>query len=175
MIACIISAELATFPGSVIFKYVVKTKCHYESPNVGSHHYSGQQKLVLRHYIGMLFKPCKKSEGCCKLRRVVAESSSSFCNKICTCLRCIFYRPSVNLFCSNWRKSPVWRDSIKLWVIIHATYLFKYAFNLKCFFSFVSFFFEDMIYSIFCIFFLDRVLWYTFFFKASAFINFLLT
>ena len=75
MIAYIIFAELATFPGSVIFKYVVKTKCHYESPNGGSHHYSGQQKLVLRHYIGMLLKPCKKSEDCCKLRRVVAESS----------------------------------------------------------------------------------------------------
>ena len=81
MIACIISAESATLPGSIIFKYVVKTKCHYESPNGGSHHYSGQQKLVLRHYIGMLFKPCKKSEGCCKLRRVVAESSSSFGKK----------------------------------------------------------------------------------------------
>ena len=103
--ACIISAESTTFPGSVIFKYVVKTKCHYESPNGGSHHYSGRQKLVLRHYIEMLrvprIKPCKKSEGRCKLRRVVAESSSSFCNKICTCLRCIFYRPSVNLFCSD--------------------------------------------------------------------------
>ena len=46
--ACIISAESTTFPGSVIFKYVVKTKCHYESPNGGSPHYSGQQKLVLR-------------------------------------------------------------------------------------------------------------------------------
>ena len=95
------SPEWATFPGSVIFKHIVKTKCHYESPNGGSHHYSGQQKLVLRHYNGMLFKPCKKSQGCCKLRGVVAESSSSFCNKICTCLRCTFYRPSVNLFCSN--------------------------------------------------------------------------
>ena len=128
--ACIISAESATFPGPVIFKYVVKTKCHYESPNGGSHHYSGQQKLVLRHYIGMLFKPCKKSEGCCNLRRVVAESSSSFGKKICTCLLGTFYRPSV------------WHDSIKLWVIIHATYLFKYAFNrnLKCFCAFVSFF-----------------------------------
>ena len=81
MIACIISAELATFPGSVVFKYVVKTKCHYESPNVGSDHYSGQQKRVLRHYIGMLFKPCKKSEGCCEFRRVVAESSFSFAKK----------------------------------------------------------------------------------------------
>ena len=117
MIACIISAESATLPGSIIFKYVVKTKCHYESPNGGSHHYSGQQKLVLRHYIGMLFKPCKKSEGCCNLRRVVAESSSSFGKKLCTCLLGTFYRPSV------------WHDSIKLWVIIHATYLFKYAFN----------------------------------------------
>ena len=81
MIACIISAEWATFPGSVIFKHIVTAKCHYESPNGGSHHYSGQQKLVLRHYIGMLFKPCKKSEGCCNLRRVVAESSSSFGKK----------------------------------------------------------------------------------------------
>ena len=34
MISCIISAELATFPGSVIFKYVVKTKCRYESPKL---------------------------------------------------------------------------------------------------------------------------------------------
>ena len=100
--SCIISAESTTFPGSVIFKYVVKTKCHYESPNGGSHHYSGQQKLVLRHYIGMLFKPCKKSEGCCKLQRVVAESGSSFGKKICTCLLGTFYGPSV------------WRDSIKL-------------------------------------------------------------
>ena len=142
MITCIISPEWATFPGSVIFKHIVKTKCHYESPNGGSHHYSGQQKLVLPHYIGMLFKPCKKSESCrAILGRVVVESSSSFCKKICTCLRCTFYRSSVNLFCSNWRKSPVWRDSIKLWVIIHATYLFKYAFNLKCFFSFNLFHF----------------------------------
>ena len=62
MIACIISAESATFPGSVIFKYVVKTKCHCESPNGGSHHYSGQQKLVLRHYIGMLFKPSRNQK-----------------------------------------------------------------------------------------------------------------
>ena len=92
---CIISAESTTFPGSVIFKYVVKTKCHYESPNSGSPHYSGQQKLVLRHYIGMLFKPFKKSEGCCKLRRVVVESSSSFGKKICTCLLGTFYRPRV--------------------------------------------------------------------------------
>ena len=44
MITCIISPEWATFPGSVIFKHIVKTKCHYESPNGGSHHYSGQQK-----------------------------------------------------------------------------------------------------------------------------------
>ena len=62
MIACIISAESATLPGSIIFKYVVKTKCHYESPNGGSHHYSGQQKLVLRHYIGMLFKPSRNQK-----------------------------------------------------------------------------------------------------------------
>ena len=97
---------------------------------------------------------CRITSGCCSnlarnqkvvaiLGRVVVESSSSFCKKICTCLRCTFYRSSVNLFCSNWRKSPVWRacDSIKLWVIIHATYLFKYAFNLKCFFSFNLFHF----------------------------------
>ena len=81
MIACIISAELATFPGSVIFKYVVKIKCHYESPNVGSYHYSGQQKLV-----------CGITSGCCSnlarnqkvvaiLGRVVSESSLLFAKK----------------------------------------------------------------------------------------------
>ena len=32
------------------------------------------------------FKPCKKSAGCCKLRIVVAEKSSSFCNRIFTCM-----------------------------------------------------------------------------------------
>ena len=54
MIACIISAEWATFPGSVIFKHIVTTKCHYESPNGGSHHYSGQQNLF-----------CGITSGCC--------------------------------------------------------------------------------------------------------------
>ena len=100
--ACIISAESATFPGSAIFKYVVKTKCHYESPNGGSHHYSGQQKLVLRHYIGMLFKPCKKSEGCCKLRRVVVESSSSFGKKYVHVYLAHFTRPMYGVTQSNY-------------------------------------------------------------------------
>ena len=130
MIACIISAELARFPGSVIFKYVVKTKCHYESPNGGSHHYSGQQKLVLRHYNGMLFKPCKKSQGCCKLRGVVAESSSS-----------LFAKKSVHVYVAHFT-APVWTcfaatDVNPLYGVSqsnyksfsHTTYLFKYAFN----------------------------------------------
>ena len=101
--ACIISAESATFPGSVIFKYVVKTKCHYESPNGGSHHYSGQQKLVVRHYIGMLFKPCKKSEGCCKLRRVVVESSSSFGKKYVHVYLAHFTGPMYGVTQSNYK------------------------------------------------------------------------
>ena len=103
MIACIISAESATFPGSVIFKYVVKTKCHYESPNGGSHHYSGQQKLVFRHYIGMLFNPCKKLEGCCKLRRVVAESSSSFGKKSVLAYVANFTGPVYGVTQSNYK------------------------------------------------------------------------
>ena len=36
-------------------------------------------------------------------------SSSTFCNKICTC--CTFYRPKANFFCSKLRDSRVWRDS----------------------------------------------------------------
>ena len=37
--------------------------------------------------------------GCEKLLQKV-ESSSSFCNKICTC--CAFYRFKANLFCNKW-------------------------------------------------------------------------
>ena len=50
-------------------------------------------------------------EGCEKLLEKV-DSSSTFCNKLCTC--CVFYRPKANLFCSNWRKSPVRRDCVIL-------------------------------------------------------------
>ena len=37
------------------------------------------------------------------------ESSSTFCNKICTC--CASYRPKANLFCNKWRISRVGSDS----------------------------------------------------------------
>ena len=46
--------------------------------------------------------------GCEKLLQKV-ESSSTFCDKICTC--CAFYRPKANLFCTKWHESSVWRDS----------------------------------------------------------------
>ena len=46
--------------------------------------------------------------GCKNLLQKV-ESSSFFCDKICTC--CVFYQPKANLFCSKWRNSHVWRDS----------------------------------------------------------------
>ena len=46
--------------------------------------------------------------GCEKLLQKV-ESSSTFCNKICTC--CASYRPKANLFCNKWRISPVRSDS----------------------------------------------------------------
>ena len=92
---------MATFPRSVIF-IRRENKMSLRKAKWWLASLSGQQKLVLRHYIGMLFKPCKKSEGCCKLQRVVAESGSSFGKKICTCLLGTFYGPSV------------WRDSIKL-------------------------------------------------------------
>ena len=129
MIACIISAELATFPGSVIFKYVVKTKCHYESPNGGSHHYSGQQKLVLRHYNGMLFKPCKKSEG------------YASCGELLQKVVLLFAKKSVHVYVAHFT-APVWTcfaatDVNPLYGVSqsnyksfsHTTYLFKYAFN----------------------------------------------
>ena len=129
MIACIISAELATFPGSVIFKYVVKTKCHYESPNGGSHHYSGQQKLVLRHYNGMLFKPRKKSEG------------YASCGELLQKVVLLFAKKSVHVYVAHFT-APVWTcfaatDVNPLYGVSqsnyksfsHTTYLFKYAFN----------------------------------------------
>ena len=46
--------------------------------------------------------------GCTNLLQKV-ESSSFFCDKICTCW--VFYQPKANLFCSKWRNSHVWRDS----------------------------------------------------------------
>ena len=47
--------------------------------------------------------------GCEELLHNWVESSSTFCNQICTC--CAFYRPKANFFCSKWLKSCVWRDS----------------------------------------------------------------
>ena len=60
--------------------------------------------------------------GCEKLLQKV-ESSSTFCNKTCTC--CALYRPRPKLFCSKWRNSRVWRELprnfIQSKVSIHAT------------------------------------------------------
>ena len=44
------------------------------------------------------------AKGCCR-----EHSSSTFCNKLCTCRA--FYWPKANLFCSKWRNSCVCRDS----------------------------------------------------------------
>ena len=44
------------------------------------------------------------AKGCCR-----EHSSSTFCNKLCTCRA--FYWPKANLFCSKWRNSRVRRDS----------------------------------------------------------------
>ena len=41
----------------------------------------------------------------CKMLLQKVESSSTFCNKICTC--CAFYRPKSNLFCSASDGTPV--------------------------------------------------------------------
>ena len=86
--------------------------------------------------------------GCTNLLQKV-ESSSFFCDKICTC--CVFYQPKANLFCCKWRNSHVWHDSrvilsnqkleftqlattlfvarqVWTWVVKHATLLF----NMLC-------------------------------------------
>ena len=83
--------------------------------------------------------------GCTNLLQKV-ESSSFFCNKICTC--CVFYQPKANLFCCKWCNSHVWHDSrvilsnqkfeftqlattlfvtrqVWTWVVKHATLLFN--------------------------------------------------
>ena len=83
--------------------------------------------------------------ACCRLRKVVAEkvgSSSTFCNKICTCGA--LYRPMANLFCNKWRNSHEKHDSCVIfsnqksvftqlattwfvwtWVVKRATFLFN--------------------------------------------------
>ena len=60
--------------------------------------------------------------GCTNLLQKV-ESSSFFCDKICTC--CVFYQPKANLFCCKWRNSHVmaWLlcNFIQSEIRIHAT------------------------------------------------------
>ena len=57
-------------------------------------------------------------------------SSSTFCNKICTC--CTFYRPKANLFCSKLRDSRVWRDS-RVILSNNKSVLAQHAATFNCF------------------------------------------
>ena len=50
-------------------------------------------------------------QTCCRLRKVVAESTEWFYFLQQNLYMCTFYRSKANLFCSRLRNSRVWRDS----------------------------------------------------------------
>ena len=50
-------------------------------------------------------------QTCCRLRKVVAESTEWFYFLPQNLYMCTFYRSKANLFCSKLRNSLVWRDS----------------------------------------------------------------
>ena len=64
--------------------------------------------LVLLASFKPIFQQIRLLKGCENLLEKVG-SSSTFCNKICSCFA--FYRLKANLFCRKWRNSRVWHDS----------------------------------------------------------------
>ena len=115
--------------------------------NGGSHHYSGQQKLVLRHYIGMLFKPSRNQKVAATCEELLQKVVLLLAKKSVHVYLAHFTGPVYGMTQSNYE------SLFTQLIFLNMHLILSVSSRLICFI-----FFEDMIYIIFCLFFVDRVL-----------------